>query len=156
MLGAFNAATTGGNVLEAAIEGALTGLVGSACGLLISNPLTAIALAAAGGAVVDFATQATGQLITKGTFEVSQIDLARTGKTAFQTGLGAAIPQLGDANNVAADAFGTALIWAEGSTLITTADVIITNSVNTTAKGTRPRSSKRFGVSILERELLLT
>ena len=155
LLGAFNAATTGGNVFEAAIEGALTGLIGSACGLLISNPLTAIALAVAGGAVVDFATQASSQLISKGTFEASQISPGRIIKTAAQTGLGTAIPQLGNANQVATDAFGTALIWAEGSTLITVADVIVTNTMNNTAKKGTAQSGRRLGVSILERELLL-
>lgn len=156
LLGAFNAATTGGNILEATIEGALTGLIGSACGLLNVAPLAAVALAALGGAVVDFSTQATSQLIKKGTFDVSQISLGRIIKTAAQTGLGTAIPQLGNANQVATDAFGTALIWAEGSTLITVADVIVTNSTNNTSKGGKSRSARRLGVSILERELLLT
>ena len=77
-------------------------------------------------------------------------------KTAVQTGLGTAIPQLGNAKEVTADAIGTALIWAEGSALISCADVVVTNTRNSTKKQTTTRSSRRYGVSILDRELLLT
>ena len=156
LLGAFNAVATGGNVLEAAIEGALTGLIGSACGLMSITPVAAIALAALGGAVVDFATQVTSQFISTGTFAFSKIDGERIFKTAVQTGLGTAIPQLGNAKEVTADAIGTALICAEGSALISCADVVVTNTRNSTKKQTTTRSSRRYGVSILDRELLLT
>jgi len=156
LLGAFNAAATGGNILESVIEGALTGAIGATCGMLITNPYVAVTIATAGSALVDFATQATNQVVTTGTFDIEKIDGGRIAKTAFETGLGTAIPQFGDAANVAADAFGTALIWAEGSTIITTADVIITNSTNPKPKTTNAKPKKYRGVSILDRELLIT
>ena len=130
LLGAFSAATTGGNVLESAIEGVLTGAVGAACGLLISNPVVAISCAAIGGMAVDYAPQATTQYIENGYLDSSKIDVGRIKKTGLLTGLGAAIPQFGQPTKYASDAFGTALIWGEGSTLITVADVV-TTKINT-------------------------
>ncbi len=64
---------------------------------------------------------------------VKDIDLGRVIKAGMQTGLSTAIPQFGAGRGNAVDAFGTALLWAEGSTLIACADVAITNL-------TKPRS----------------
>ena len=155
LLGAFSAATTGGNVLESAIEGCLTGALGATCGILISNPIVAVGAATFGGSVIDFTTQVTSQYIEKKSVDLSNIDYGRVAKTGLQTGIGTAIPVYGKGAGNAVDAFGTALIWAEGSALITTTDVVITNLTNTTSKGAKTRPGRRLGVSILDRELLL-
>jgi len=130
LLGAFTAVATGGNVLESAIEGCLTGALGASCGILIANPIVAVGLATIGGSAVDFATQATTQYIEKKRVDLSEIDYGRVVKTGLQTGLGAAIPAFGEGAGNAVDAFGTSLIWAEASTLIACADVVVTNLVN--------------------------
>ena len=127
LMGAFTAATTGGNILESAIEGCITGALSATCGMLITNPFVAVGVATLGGAVVDFATQATTQYVENKKVDLSEIDYGRTAKTGLQTGLGAAIPSFGNAAGNAVDAFGTALIWAEGSAIIACTDIIITN-----------------------------
>ena len=127
LLGAFSAATTGGNVLESAIEGCLTGALSSTCGILISNPIVAVGIAIAGGAAVDFGMQVSTQYVTKKQITLPTIDYGRVAKTGLQTGISTAIPQYGKGAQNAVDAFGTALIWAEGSALITCLDIAITN-----------------------------
>lgn len=133
LLGAFSAATTGGNILESVIEGVLIGAIGASCGLFISNPIAAITIATIGGSAVDFGVQASIQYITKKQMKFSEIDYGRVVKTGMQTGMGTAIPQYGQGPYNAVDTFGTALIWAEASTIITCADVVITNSATTPA-----------------------
>ena len=129
ILGAFSAATTGGNILEGMIEGMITGAIGSACGLLIEVPYIAVGIAIAGGLAVDFLTQVTTQYIENGSVDLAEVDYGRMAKTGLQTGLGTAIPYLGKPTGNAVDAFGTALIWAEGSALIVCTDVVITNVI---------------------------
>ena len=53
LLGAFSAATTGGNILESAIEGCLTGALGAACAFLPLKPIWTITISMVGGALVD-------------------------------------------------------------------------------------------------------
>ena len=133
LLGAFTAATTGGNVLESAIEGCITGALGASCGLLIGNPIIAVAVATIGGSAVDLAVQTTSQYITNKRVSLSEIDYGRVVKTGMQTGIGAAIPQYGDVAGNATDAFGTALLWAEASTMIAVADVVTTKAIGASA-----------------------
>ena len=154
-MGAVSAATTGGNILESAIEGCLTGALGAACGILISNPVVAVGVATVGGAAIDFATQVTTQYIEDKRVDMSKIDYGRIVKTGFQTGLGTAIPQFGEGAGNAVDAFGTALIWAEGSTLIACADIAVTNTIAAAQSSSRRVPSNRHGVAIHEREMLL-
>ena len=129
LMGAFSAATTGGNVLESMIEGCLTGALGATCGLLISNPIVAVSVATLGGTAIDLATQTAVQYIENKSVDISKVDPIRAAKTGVLTGLGTAIPQFGEGASNAVDAFGTALIWAEGSALLSCADVIITKLV---------------------------
>ena len=132
LLGVFSAITTGGNVIESAVEGALTGAIGAACGLLIANPFVAVGVAVAGGAAVDFTTQAATQYIKDKEVDANQIDYGRVIKTGLQTGIGTAIPVLGEGAGNTVDAIGTALTWAEGSTLITCVDIAITKFIEAT------------------------
>lgn len=136
-LGAFSAAATEGDILEGFIEGSLTGAIGASCGMLISNPIVAVGLATVGGAAIDFATQATSQYIQNGNVNLSKIDGWRIAKTGIQTGIGTAIPAFGEGAGNAIDAFGTALIWAEASTIIVCADVVITNIITGTQGSSR-------------------
>ncbi len=129
VLGAFTAATTGGNIIEGAIEGGITGAVAATCGLLISNPVVAIATATAGGFITDVATQATTQYIDNGQVDFKKIDYKRSAKIAIETGVGAAIPQMSGTGSASVDAFATALVWAEGSALIACGDTIYENIV---------------------------
>ena len=129
LMGAFSAATTGGNILESTIEGCLTGALGSVCGLLISNPVTAVVLATVGGAAIDVATQVAVQHVKTGEVNIEEVDVGRAIKTGLMTGIGTAIPKFGTPAEDAVDAFGTALIWAEGSIIITVVDVVVTKIV---------------------------
>ena len=155
LLGAFSAATTGGNVLESAIEGCLTGALGAACGLAYTNPLTAALVAGVGGAIVDVGTQVVTQYLTTKKVDVAEIDPWRAVKAGVQTGIGAAIPAFGDATKKAVDAFGTALMWAEASTIIVCADVVVTNTIAAVQSSSKGTSRNWRGKSILEREMLL-
>ena len=155
LLGAFSAATTGGNVLESAIEGCLTGALGAACGLAYTNPLTAALVAGVGGAVVDVGTQVVTQYLTTKKVDVAEIDPWRAVKAGVQTGIGAAIPAFGDATKKAVDAFGTALMWAEASTIIVCADVVVTKTIAAVQSSSKGTSRNWRGKSILEREMLL-
>jgi hypothetical protein len=150
LLGAFSAATTGGNILESAIEGCLTGALGAACGILVSNPIVAVGLAAIGGAAIDFTTQVTTQYIETKSVDMSKIDYGRIVKTGLQTGIGTAIPAFGEGAGNAVDAFATALIWAEASTMIVCADVVVTNIIAAVQSSSRSVPSIRHSVAIYE------
>ena len=71
------------------------------------------------------------------------MDEERVFKTAIQSGICAAVPAFGNPRSVGLDALATALIWAETSTWVTVADIVVSNSisafrfpfVNKTAKG---------------------
>ncbi len=132
-MGAMSAATTGGNIAEAAVEGAITGAISSACGLLIPNPGLAIGAATLFGFLTDVSIQHTSDMIN--TEDIST-DWGRSVKVGMQTGLGAAIPQLGSPTTVAEDAFATALIWAEGSILITVVDIAVTKIIEKNSEDT--------------------
>ena len=123
IMGAMSAASTGGNVLEGAIEGALTGAIGTAAGLLIANPLIAFGVAAIGASTVDLSIQ----MIANKSFNFSKVDPVRLIKTGIQTGVSTLIPKFGKGTENAIDAFGTALIWIEGGTLLSIADIVVTN-----------------------------
>ena len=146
LLGAFSAATTGGNIFESALKGALNGMIGSFCGLLPVPPLAAVGLSGVLGAGVDLGFQAVSQYNNTGSFSWSEVDTGSIIKTGAQNALGTAIPQLGAGAHNATDAFGTALIWAEGVTLITAADVIVTNTVSNTHKKTSQSTTKQYRV----------
>lgn len=129
LLGAFSAATTGGDILESAIEGCLTGALGAACAFLPVAPIWTITISMFGGAFVDLGVQVSSQYIEKG--KVEEIDAGRAVKTGIQTGLGTAIPQYGNVGASSVDAFGTAIMWSEASTLIACADVAASNMIAT-------------------------
>ena len=129
ILGAFSAAATGGNVLEGAIEGCLTGALGATCSLLWPSPCLAVTVAGLGGCLIDFATQISTQYIENGSVDVLSVDYGRVAKIGVQTAVGTAIPALGAGADDTVDAVGTALIWAEASTLIVCVDVIVTNVI---------------------------
>ena len=63
LIGAFSAVTTGGNVLEGAREGAVTGAIGATCGLVIKGTAAAVIIATAVGAATDIAFQSISQSI---------------------------------------------------------------------------------------------
>lgn len=137
VLGAFSAASTGGDVLEGAIEGSITGAVGSICGIFGVNPI----LAGLIGCGIDVGVQTSSHYLKNNNMNTFEIDWMRAGKTGFTTGLGVAIPMYGVGPDDAIDALGTAVIWAEGSTLITSADIIATNVISnmqTKSVGTVP------------------
>ena len=148
LLGAFSAATTGGNVLEGAIEGCLTGALGAVCGLSFTNPLVAGIIAGAGGAIIDLGTQVATQYLTTQTVDVKKTDPWRAVKVGLQTGIGAAIPAFGNAKVNAVDAFGTALIWAEASTLIVCTDIVVTNTIAAVQSSSSTASRNRRSVAI--------
>ena len=127
LLGAFSAATTGGDVLESTIEGMLTGACGSACAVLINNAWIATGVATLAGAAIDLTVQSTTQYIENG--RIDSIDWGRTLKTAIQTGMGTAVPGFKNPATDVVDAVGSITIWGEASALITISDVIVTNII---------------------------
>ena len=155
LLGALSAASTGGNVWESAIEGCLTGALGAACGILILNPYVAVCVATAGGAAIDLATQVTSQYINNKSVNLSKIDGWRVAKTAFQTGLCTAIPAFGEGAGNAVDAFSTALIWAECSTIVVFVDIFVTNAMLAAEPSYKRISITPRGVAKHGREMLL-
>ena len=128
LLGAFSAATTGGDILESAIEGCLTGAVGSVFSIVLGG-FAAFGAAFVSGIIIDVGVQLSSQYIEKG--KVEEIDAGRAVKTGIQTGLGTAIPQYGNVGASSVDAFGTAIMWSEASAMIACADVAATNVIAT-------------------------
>ena len=126
--GAINAASTNGNVVEGAIIGCLTGMIGSVCALTMPAP-AAIAIATVAGGIVDYGMQAVFQYIETGSFDPKKVNIKQCIKTGLLTGISTAIPEFDQGANNAIDAFATALMWAEGSTLITFGDIAITNTI---------------------------
>ena len=145
-MGAFTAATTGGNVLESIIEGCLTGAAGALCGLLISTPVVAIGTAFVAGFAIDVATQC----VSNKSIDLRKVDYARSVKTGDLTGIGAAIPQFGAPLKSATDAFATALIWSEGSTLIACTDVVATKVKS--SKPSRKEIIKNAVIAMTEKQ----
>lgn len=145
-MGAFTAATTGGNVLESVVEGCFTGAAGALCGLLITDPAVAVGAAFTAGFAIDVATQCVSN---KG-INFRKVDFARSVKTGDLTGLGTAIPQFGEPLKNATDAFATALIWSEGSTLIACADVVATKVKS--SKPSRKEIIKNAVIAMTEKQ----
>ena len=154
ILGAFSAVSTGGNVVEGFIEGCLTGALGASCGLLIQSTWVAVAAATAGGAVIDFVTQATTQYIDHKSVDLSEINYYRVAKIGVLTGAGAAVPKFGSGAGNGVDAFGTALIWAETSTLITCVDVTVTNSYAVAHPSTSSPPVSQYNTSSIRRVMM--
>jgi len=152
LLGVFSAATTGGNILESAIEGGLNGAIGSVCGVFAPSPWIAFGLATLFSAAVDFSTQIVVQHFENDQVDLSKVDYKRVAKTGLQTGIGAAIPALGEGAGNPVDAFGTALTWAEASVLITCADVAITNFI--TSSKNHSEMTIRYRFSCIPERLL--
>ncbi len=130
LLGAFSAATTGGDVVESTIEGALTGAIGATFGLLAPE---IGALMALGGAFIfagttDIVIQAHFSQSGPADFSLADIDYARACDVGLQTGLGTLIPAFGNPyiDGDAVNAIGTAVAWAEYSALVACADVTLT------------------------------
>ena len=69
--------------------------------------------------------------------------------------MGTAIPAFGEGAGNAVDAFGTALIWAEASTMIVCTDVVVTNTITAVQSSSRSAPRIRHSVAIREREMLL-
>ena len=82
-------------------------------------------------------------------------DKIRIVKTGLQTGIGTAIPAFGEGRGNAVDAFGTALIWAEASTMIICTDVIVTNTIAAVQSLSVSVPKIRHSVAINKREMLL-
>ena len=131
ILGAFNAATSGGStadVVESVVIGAATGAISASAGLL--TPLWMISaapyLAGLVGAGIDIGVQAVRQYIEKGKVEVECFDIPRAVKTGIETGLGTAVPAYGSPCANGVDAVGTMVLWGEASALISCGDVAFT------------------------------
>lgn len=131
LTGAFSAATTGGNVVEGAIEGMLLGAAGASCGLFLQGGAAILAGAICGG-IIDVGTQSVVQYDATGSVDVTQFDYVRLIKNIGTTGLGTLIPQWGKATDDIIAAIGTAVMWGEASTLIACTDVVATNIVDST------------------------
>ena len=126
-LGAFNAACTGGDPVEGAVEGFLTGALGAAAGLYFSAGV-AFALGCAGGTVVDVVVQLISQYAENKNIDISALDFSRSFKVGIQTGVGAAIPAVGDLG--ISNAISTSVIWCEVSAIISCLDVGFSNYIS--------------------------
>ena len=127
ILGAVNAVCTGGNIWEGVIEGALTGLASTACGVLATTTAGAVVGGFLSGAFIDFVVQGTVQQFENHEYDFANMDYGRILTTGIQTGLGAAVPAVKSSTGSPlpslkgqnADVLGTALVWSEASTVIT-------------------------------------
>ena len=114
----------------------------------------AVGIASLGGSAIDFTTQVTTQYIENKSVDLSSVDYGRVVKTGIQTGIGTAIPAFGEGAENAADAFGTALIWAEASAIIVCTDVIVTNIIAATGSASGSVPVNRGNITFHEREML--
>ena len=126
-MGAFTAATTGGNVVESAILGAINGGITSASSLFFGEALgrvlgTVVATAVSG--ITTGLVDVGAQIITKGS---NNIDASRSLKTGMLSAISAMVPGVGNAARDVVDAIGTAIVWFEASALIAAVDSIFTN-----------------------------
>ena len=131
ILGGISAAATGGDlgdIVVGVLEGAANGAIGAFCGLACTNPVTGVLVAFAGSLAVDVTVQAGTQLVETGNIDAREIDWERSVRTGVGTALGTAVPVFGLGPKAATDAFATALIWGEASTLITVTDIIYVNT----------------------------
>ena len=142
LVGAYTAAASGGDIEQGIKEGLLLGGVGTACALIIpelmalggaalatagatetvvsvigalSTPIT-MTVAGGAGAFIDYKMQDSSVI------EGQEIDKGRVIKTGIETGLCAGFPAFSP--EVPFGAFGTALAWGEGTTLVGFADSI--------------------------------
>ena len=127
ILGAFNAAASGGNVVENMVEGFLAGGVA--------------------GAGIDFLVQAGSQYVETGTFDFDEVDWFRCAKIGIETGIGASVPSLGTPASDGVDAIGTMVLWGETSALIACGDAAI--SAFTSARKTQGGTSSRSATMML-------
>ena len=122
VVGAFSAAATGGNIVEGIIEGALTG----AASAVVGTCSLAWYARAAIGFGVGFAIDSVAQGCSG-----EEYDLGRAVKVGCQTAISSAFPGLDEPRRVLTDAVGTAVISADVSIVLASADAIVTNVIST-------------------------
>ena len=135
--GAYIAACDNGStedIIEGAVEGALTGGAGAAIGFFAA-PITAFgmtfsatAVAFAGGTaagmIIDAGVQVTSHMINEGSLDNFNLDEKRMLETGFSTGTAAAVPTFNGTSSNINWAIGSAIVGAEASVLIASAVII--------------------------------
>ena len=142
--GAFTAACTGGNILEATIEGAITGLIAATATVFVPQLVALIApatitagalattsivatfgVAAAGGFLADISVQAvTYSLSSSG--DAFSVDWGRAWKTAFMTGIAGIVPTFVDPTKSVLNAMAGATVGMDASFINAEVDVLFT------------------------------
>ena len=135
LLGAFNAATTGGNVAVGALQGGANGLFCSIAGLYAPTPIKGVVIASMFTGILDYTIQSDLYDANMG----EKPNICQSVKVACENGAGASIPVIGNAADDVVDAITTGLIWNEASALVTCADVVVTNATNAKSSGTNSR-----------------
>jgi hypothetical protein len=142
--GAFTAACTGGNVLESAIEGAITGLIAATATVFVPQlvaliapasmsvgALTAVSTvatfgaASAGGLLTDISVQAVSHSLS-GSGDSFSVDWGRAGKTAFMTGVAGVVPTFVDPTKTVLHAMAGATVGMDASFINAVVDVLFT------------------------------
>ena len=136
-LGALDAACTGGDVLEGAVSGLLTGAVSSACVFFTAGLGTPLATAGAAG-VVSTIVDAGVQYAFHG--EVDLVSALETGATAA---VGALFPVFPGLKNNYINAFGSLLANSEFAVIVTITDIILKHIIN--SNQTQKNNNKTAG-----------
>jgi RHS repeat-associated protein len=141
MMGAFSAAATGGNVMQGVIKGGLTGILGSACGLVGKNPVWSGAVAS----IVDLGIQAVDMYNERGNIDLLELNYTDALITGVETAIGVAVKPVGVPTDNIIDAIGTAIVWSEVAVGIACADVVGRNicSAVKTKKGNSNGNNKK-------------
>ena len=142
--GAFTAACTGGNILEATIEGAITGFIAaaatvfvpqlvaliapasiSAAALTAASTVATFGVAAAGGFATDYVTQRISHKLS-GSEDAFAFDRGRAWKAACMTGIASVVPTFGKVEQSVANAVGGAFVGLDASFINAVMDILFT------------------------------
>ena len=95
LLGAFSAASTGGNILEGAIQGSINGAIGTVCSLLLPYGVIGnAAIATVTSYMADRGIQVASHYIQNGNMDEYEYDEVRSIRNSLQTGVGALVPAI--------------------------------------------------------------
>jgi len=133
---AFTAACTGGNILEAAIEGTALGAVAATAtivvplmlptaGILTTTGATFFA-AGFGGMVVDYAVQRISHEFSESSNREFDLDEGQLLKTGLTTGIAGVVPTYGNPSSSVINASGSLVMGFDASFINSAIDVFVT------------------------------
>lgn len=156
-MGAYMAACTGGStseIIEAAIEGGLTGAASAAIGLFMPTVSSAFVAGTAAGAAIDFVVQSVSHLAQNGSTDGFDLDEDRFVENALLTGFSSTIHTFdGSTTNIPA-AIDSAILNTEVSTCVSTVVIGVKNNTGTNSNRTQNRRPYNRAKSVEMKRLL--